>query len=61
MALTNLESDAVLQPQLPLDHPDTAGLDAAMDALAARFGARAVTRASLLRTGEGLSVPLLED
>ena len=61
VALTNLESDAVLQPQLPLDHPDTAGLDAAVDAVAARFGARAVTRASLLRASEGLSVPLLED
>jgi len=37
------------------------GLDQAVDALAARFGAHALTRASLLRRGEGLEAPRLPD
>lgn len=61
VALTNLESDDMVQPQLDLDGPDTTGLDAAVDALSVRFGSGAVRRASLLRSGEGLAVPLLED
>ena len=61
VALTNLESDDMVQPQLDLDGPDTTGLDTAVDALSARFGSGAVRRASLLRSGEGLAVPLLDD
>ncbi|MBD8058186.1 DNA polymerase IV [Cellulomonas sp. JH27-2] len=61
VALTNLESDDMVQAQLDLDGPDTTGLDAAVDALSARFGSGTVRRASLLRSGEGLAVPLLEE
>ena len=46
---------------LPLDHPDHGGLDEAVDAVAMRFGTQAVMRASLLRRGEGIAVPLLPD
>ncbi|MBX9243533.1 DNA polymerase IV [Actinotalea ferrariae] len=61
VALSGLESDAVVQPVLELDAPDRSGLDQAVDAVAARFGSRAVTRASLLSGGEGIAVPLLPD
>ncbi len=61
VALTGLESDAFVQPTLPLEHEDRIGLDRAVDAVALRFGTQAVRRASLLRRGEGLSVPLLPD
>jgi len=45
---------------LALDRPVDA-LDRAVDALAARFGSHALTRASLLRLGEGLEAPRLPD
>lgn len=61
VALTNLDSDAFVQPQLALDGPDTTGLDSAVDLVADRFGKGALTRGSLLRRGEGLAVPLLPD
>ncbi len=61
VALSGLESDAVVQPTLELDAVDRTRLDSAVDAVAARFGTRAVTRASLLRSGEGIAVPLLPD
>jgi DNA polymerase-4 len=61
VALTGLSSDRFVQLALPLDHPDHAGLDEAVDAVAVRFGTQAVTRASLLRRGEGIAVPLLPD
>jgi DNA polymerase-4 len=61
VALGGLESDAFVQPELLLDGPDRGGLDAAVDAVAVRFGTQAVVRASLLRRGEGLAVPLLPD
>ncbi|PJI86708.1 DNA polymerase IV [Luteimicrobium subarcticum] len=77
VALTNLGSAAVVQPQLDLGLLGPAGpvpvaagararceradLDAAVDAVAERFGASAVGRASLLRRGAGLAVPLLPD
>jgi DNA polymerase-4 len=61
VALTNLESDAIVQPQLCFGPVDTNGMDKAVDAVAARFGNRAVQRASLLRSGDGFSVPTLED
>jgi DNA polymerase-4 len=60
VALTGLSSAAFVQLALPLDHPDHGGLDEAVDAVALRFGTQAVVRASLLRTGEGIAVPLLE-
>ncbi|MET0788235.1 MAG: DNA polymerase IV [Cellulomonas sp.] len=61
VALTGLGSDEFVQPALPLDHPDRGGLDHAVDAVALRFGTQAVMRASLLRRGEGIAVPLLPD
>lgn len=48
VALTGLERDAVVQPALALDGPDPAGLDRATDAVADRFGAGTVRRASML-------------
>lgn len=61
VALTNLESDAVVQPRLSFGPVDTSGVDAAVDAVAARFGSGAVVRASLIRSGDGFSVPMLPD
>jgi DNA polymerase IV len=61
VALTRLESDAIVQPALPLDGPDLGLLDVAVDAVSSRFGKGALVRGSLLRTGEGLSVPQLPD
>jgi len=61
VALTNLESDAFVQPALSFDGTDPVGLDLALDALAVRFGSRTVTRASLLRGGSGIEAPLLPD
>lgn len=61
VALTGLASAEFVQPALPLDHPDRGGLDHAVDAVARRFGTQAVVRASLLRRGEGIAVPLLPD
>ncbi|WP_456844245.1 DNA polymerase IV [Cellulomonas sp. P5_C6] len=61
VALGSLESSAFVQPTLLLDGPDRGGIDAAMDAVAVRFGTQAVMRASLLRRGEGIAVPLLPD
>ncbi|WP_051681994.1 DNA polymerase IV [Cellulomonas sp. HZM] len=61
VALTGLQSDAWVQPRLALDGPDETGLDAALDAVHERFGSASLARASLLRRGEGLAVPLLPD
>jgi hypothetical protein len=40
---------------------DGRGLDGALDGVRARFGARAVTRGTLLRAGPHLAVPLLPE
>jgi DNA polymerase-4 len=61
VALTRLGSDAVVQPVLPLDGPDLGQLDVAVDAVSERFGKGALVRGSLLRAGEGFSVPQLPD
>ncbi len=61
VALTGLERDDHWQPALDLDGPGTAGLDAAVDAVAARFGSGAVVRGALLHRGTGLEVPTLPD
>ncbi len=60
VALTGLGSDAVVQPALPLE-PSHEGLDRTTDALAQRFGSRALTRASLLVQGDGFPAPQLPD
>ncbi|MBO3084678.1 DNA polymerase IV [Cellulomonas sp. zg-ZUI188] len=61
VALSGLGSDEFVQLALPLEHPDRTGLDQAVDAVAVRFGTQAMVRASLLRRGEGITVPLLPD
>ncbi|RMI08713.1 DNA polymerase IV [Cellulomonas triticagri] len=61
VALTGLEADTWVQPQLDLDGPDRSGLDAAVDAVAEQFGTGALVRGTLLRTGSGLEVPRLPD
>ncbi|MGW0002896.1 DNA polymerase IV [Nocardia grenadensis] len=61
LALTNLENAEPGQLTLPFDQEPAPALDTTLDALRDRFGSGAVTRAALLRHGEGLSVPLLPD
>jgi DNA polymerase-4 len=61
VAVANLEDADCVQLALPLDEPDEAALDAALDAVRARFGATAVTRAVLLDRAPGIEMPLLPD
>ncbi|WP_084480372.1 DNA polymerase IV [Nocardia grenadensis] len=61
LALTNLENADPGQLSLPFDQEPAPALDTTLDALRDRFGSGVVTRAALLRHGEGLSVPLLPD
>nr|WP_324193607.1 DNA polymerase IV [Nocardia otitidiscaviarum] len=61
LSLTNLDSAESMQLSLPFEPRAESTLDSTLDALHDRFGAGAVTRAALLRRGEGLSVPLLPD
>jgi DNA polymerase-4 len=60
IAVGNLDEGAV-QLALPFDRHSGSDLDAALDAVRARFGSAAVTRARLLGRSQGLSVPLLPD
>ncbi|WP_435831993.1 hypothetical protein [Nocardia rhamnosiphila] len=59
--MTNLDNADPRQLTLPFDQEPAPALDTTLDALRSRFGSEAVTRAALLRHGEGLSVPLLPD
>ncbi|MGW0252200.1 DNA polymerase IV [Nocardia goodfellowii] len=61
LALTNLDDANSAQLPLPLESRADNTLDATLDDLRRRFGSAAVTRATLLHRGEGLSVPLLPD
>ncbi|MEU8897354.1 DNA polymerase IV [Nocardia sp. NPDC048505] len=61
LALTNLEDADSPQLTLPFEPRADNTLDATLDDLRRRFGSAAVTRAALLRSGEGMSVPLLPD
>ncbi|MFD0000490.1 DNA polymerase IV [Nocardia sp. NPDC127526] len=61
LSLTNLEDADTMQLTLPLEPRADSTLDSTLDALHTRFGAGAVTRAALLRRGEGMSVPMLPD
>ncbi|MFC4373480.1 DNA polymerase IV [Nocardia halotolerans] len=61
LSLTNLDDAGPRQLTLPLEPRAENTLDATLDDLRRRFGSTAVTRAALLKTGEGLSVPLLPD
>ncbi|WP_336082506.1 DNA polymerase IV [Nocardia sp. SSK8] len=61
LSLTNLDDADTMQLTLPLAPRAENTLDATLDDLRRRFGSSAVTRAALLNSGEGLSVPLLPD
>ncbi|GEM29223.1 DNA polymerase IV [Nocardia neocaledoniensis NBRC 108232] len=61
LSLTNLDDADTVQLTLPLEPRAENTLDATLDDLRRRFGSAAVTRAALLKKGEGVSVPLLPD
>ncbi|MFE3187515.1 DNA polymerase IV [Nocardia sp. NPDC059240] len=61
LSLTNLDNADTMQMSLPFEARAESTLDTTLDALRDRFGAGTVTRAALLRRGEGLSVPILPD
>jgi DNA polymerase IV len=61
VAIANLQDDLPLQLCLPLDPEDGALLDAALDEIRDRFGAKAITRGVLLARRPHLTVPLLPD
>jgi len=60
VAVSGLDDD-VVQLELPFERQDANALDGAIDAVRARFGSRAVTRAVLLGRDLGAAVPLLPD
>ncbi|HEX3649032.1 MAG TPA: DNA polymerase IV [Pseudonocardiaceae bacterium] len=61
VALSNLDNANAVQLTLPFDAVDTSALDSTLDSVRDRFGSAAITRAALLKHGEGLTVPLLPD
>jgi DNA polymerase-4 len=61
VAATGLSPDDHWQPALDLDGRDRTGIDAAVDAVADRFGSGAVVRGALLRQGAGFAAPTLPD
>jgi DNA polymerase IV len=62
VAVANLDDDdAPRQLALPLERHSGGELDAAIDAVRARFGTGAITRAVLLGRDSGYEVPLLPD
>jgi DNA polymerase-4 len=60
VAMSNLQDDLPAQLLLPFDPNDSAVLDATLDEIRERFGAKAVTRGVLLGRS-ALEVPLLPD
>jgi len=54
VTVASLERDAGLQLTLPLDGYDAAALDAALDGVRERFGADAITRATLVNDDRAL-------
>ena len=61
VAVSNLEDGRAFQLALAIDRHSSDALDAAIDEVRQRFGSTAVTRAVLLRRGQGLTMPLLPD
>ena len=61
VSLGNLTDDDAVQLALPFDRGSGPALDSTLDDLRARFGARSVTRGTLLRTRAPLEMPLLPD
>jgi DNA polymerase IV len=61
ITLANLEDHDAVQLALPVEGVRTSALDATLDAVRARFGSSAITRAVLLGRDPGISIPLLPD
>lgn len=61
VSLENLEETDAVQLELAFDDGESAALDAALDEVRERFGAGAITRASVAGGEGGLTVPLLPD
>ncbi len=61
VAVMNLDNDDAVQLELPLQQDSGVELDAALDSIRERFGTAALTRGSLLRHGEGVTMPMLPD
>ena len=61
LSFGNLHADGAIQLALPFEGRANAVLDAALDGVKERFGAKAIGRAVLLGRREGLSVPLLPE
>lgn len=61
VAVSNLGRAENVQLEIPFAGPDLASLDAAVDAVRDRFGARSVTRAVLVGKDPGLTMPMLPD
>jgi DNA polymerase IV len=61
ISVANLDDHRAVQLVLPVNGPDGAALDAALDEIRERFGPNAVIRAVLLGRDQGLTVPLLPD
>jgi DNA polymerase-4 len=61
VAVINLDNDDAIQLELPLDQDSGTELDTALDLIRERFGSSSLTRGSLLRHGEGFTVPMLPD
>jgi DNA polymerase IV len=61
ISVANFDDDGAVQLMLPLDRYGRDALDAALDAVRARFGATAITRAVLLGRDTGLTMPQLPD
>ncbi|MBA2331882.1 MAG: DNA polymerase IV, partial [Actinobacteria bacterium] len=61
VAVSNLEDDRAVQLALPFSAASERSLDGALDAVRARYGVNAVTRAVLLGRDQRSAVPLLPD
>ena len=61
LSLSNLENDDAVQLPLPFQRRAPRAVDAVVDQVRDRFGARALTRASQLGREEGLTMPMLPD
>jgi DNA polymerase IV len=61
VALSNLDSEDAVQLALPFDDMTAPALDVTLDSVRGKFGSSAITRAALLKHGEGIAVPLLPD
>jgi DNA polymerase-4 len=61
VAVSNLDDDGAMQLTLPFDRHSGGEIDEAIDAVRARFGTSAITRAVLLGRDEGMEMPLLPD